>query len=102
VVRGQTARLDVCIQEATERAGARIREHVVVRRVVVVLVSPAHRHGTFETVSLVRERRGERIFLVGVRVRGPHGRHLEVFEAVVHEEPVAKRRIKRVMTRVGR
>jgi len=26
--------------------------------------------------------------LFGVRVRGPHGRHVEVLKAVVHEEPV--------------
>lgn len=87
-VSGQTARLDVRVQEAAERSDAGIREHIVMRHVVVVVfVLPAHRHGALETVPLVLERCSERVLLFGVRVRGPHGGHLEVFEAVVHEKP---------------
>lgn len=53
-VRGEAARLDVRVHEATERAGAGVREHVVARRlVVVVLVAPAHRHHALETVGRV-------------------------------------------------
>lgn len=87
LVRGQPARFDVRVEYA-EFFGAGVREHVVTRRVVVVLVEPADRHGALETVPLVFERRGQRFVLARVRVRGLHGRHLEILETVVREEPV--------------
>lgn len=87
LVHGQAARLDVRVHAAAERARARVPEHVVVGRLVVVLVPPANRHRALEAVPLVRERRRQRLVLVRVRVRRPHGFHVEVLEAVVHEEP---------------
>lgn len=58
LVRGQPARLDVRVHETAERSVARVREHRVVRRLVVVLVPPAHGHGALEPVPFVLERRG--------------------------------------------
>jgi len=79
----------VRVHEAAERSGTGVREHVVVRRVVVVLVPPAHRHRALESIVLVLKRRGKRVvMLFGFRVCGLHGHHVEVLEAVVHEEPV--------------
>lgn len=86
-VRRQAARFHVRVHEPAERPGAGVREHVVVRRHVVVLVAPAHRHRALETVALVRERRGQRVVLVRVRLCGPHDRYVEVLETVVREEP---------------
>jgi len=86
-VRGQAARLDVRVDEAAERPGAGVREQAVVGRHVVVLVPPADRHRALEPVTRVLERRGQRVFAVRLRVRGPHGHHVELLETVVHEEP---------------
>lgn len=88
LVRRQAARLDMRVHETAKRPGAGVREHAVVRRlVVVVLVPPAHRHRALETVILVLERRGQRVVVpFWFRVRWLQGCHVEMLEAIVHEE----------------